>query len=42
MKVIVHPVENSWYKPINWYLSALGWRQTLTEYGSLLMIWFNS
>ena len=42
MKVIVHPVEDSWYKPINWYLSAQGWRQTLTEYGSLLLIWFNS
>jgi uncharacterized SAM-binding protein YcdF (DUF218 family) len=42
MKILVHPVEDSWYKPINWYLSAQGWRQTFTEYGSLLVIWFKS
>jgi uncharacterized SAM-binding protein YcdF (DUF218 family) len=42
VKVLVHPVEDSWYKPINWYLTAQGWRQTFTEYGSLLVIWFKS
>lgn len=41
MKVFVQAVEDSWYKPINWYLRAEGWRQTFTEYGSLLIMWFN-
>lgn len=42
IKVLVHPVEESWYKPLTWYLSPQGWRQTLAEYASLLLIWFNS
>ncbi len=42
MKIIVHPVQDSWYRPINWYLSAQGWRQTFTEYASLLLIWFKA
>lgn len=40
IKIIVYPVEDSWYRPISWYLSAQGWRQTFTEYASLLLIWF--
>jgi len=42
IKVLVHPVEDSWYKPLTWYLSPQGWRQTLAEYASLLLIWFNA
>ncbi|MBE0685760.1 MAG: YdcF family protein [Anaerolineaceae bacterium] len=42
IKVLVHPVEDSWYKPLTWYLSSLGWRQTLAEYASLFLIWFKS
>lgn len=42
IKVLVHPVEDSWYKPLTWYFSSQGWRQTLGEYASLLVIWFNS
>jgi uncharacterized SAM-binding protein YcdF (DUF218 family) len=42
IKVLVHPVEDSWYKPLTWYLSPQGWRQTLAEYASLILIWFNS
>jgi uncharacterized SAM-binding protein YcdF (DUF218 family) len=42
IKVLVHPVEESWYKPLTWYLSPQGWRQTLAEYASLLLIWFNA
>lgn len=41
IKVLVHPVENSWYKPLTWYLDPQGWRQTLAEYGSLFLIWFD-
>jgi uncharacterized SAM-binding protein YcdF (DUF218 family) len=40
IKVMVHPVEDSWYKPLFWYLTRSGWRQTLAEYGSLSLIWF--
>ncbi|MBW6472161.1 MAG: YdcF family protein [Anaerolineaceae bacterium] len=42
IKVLVHPVEDSWYKPHTWYFSSQGWRQTLAEYASLLLIWFNA
>ncbi|PKO06641.1 MAG: hypothetical protein CVU41_05950 [Chloroflexi bacterium HGW-Chloroflexi-3] len=42
IKVLVHPVEDSWYKPLTWYLSTQGWRQTLAEYASLVLIWFKS
>ena len=42
IKVLVHPVEESWYKPLTWYLSPQGWRQTLAEYASLVLIWFKS
>jgi uncharacterized SAM-binding protein YcdF (DUF218 family) len=41
IKVLVHAVENSWYKPLTWYLDPQGWRQTLAEYGSLFLIWMN-
>ena len=41
IKVLVHPVEDSWYRPLTWYLSSEGWRQTLTEYASLFLIWFD-
>lgn len=41
IKVLVHPVEDSWYKPLTWYLSSEGWRQTIAEYGSLFLIWAN-
>lgn len=40
IKVLVHAVEDSWYKPLTWYLSSQGWRQTLAEFGSLFLIWF--
>ncbi|MDO9088087.1 MAG: YdcF family protein [Anaerolineaceae bacterium] len=40
IKVLVHPVEDSWYRPLTWYLSSEGWRQTLAEYASLFLIWF--
>jgi len=42
MKVLVHPVEDSWYKPHTWYFSSQGWRQTLAEYAALVLIWFNT
>ncbi len=42
IRVLVHPVEDSWYKPLTWYLSSQGWRQTLAEYVSLILIWFNA
>jgi len=41
VKVLVHAVEDSWYKPLSWYLNPLGWRQTTAEYGSLLLIWLD-
>ncbi len=41
IKVFVHPVEDSWYKPMTWYFDQQGWRQTIAEYGSLFIIWFN-
>lgn len=40
IKVLVHAVEDSWYRPLTWYLSSQGWRQTLAEFGSLFLIWF--
>ena len=40
IKVLVHAVEDSWYKPHTWFLSSQGWRQTIAEYGSLFLIWF--
>ena len=42
LEVLVHPVEDSWYKPISWYLSLQGWRQTLAEYASLFLITFQN
>lgn len=41
IKVLVHPVEKSWYKPTTWYFSVQGWRQTLAEYGGLFYLWIN-
>ena len=41
IKVLVHAVEDSWYKPLSWYLDPQGWKQTIAEYGSLFIIWFN-
>jgi len=28
----VHPVEDSWYKPSSWFVSAQGWKYTWLEY----------
>jgi uncharacterized SAM-binding protein YcdF (DUF218 family) len=41
INVLVHPVEESWYRLLTWYLSSDGWRQTLAEYASLFLIWFD-
>jgi uncharacterized SAM-binding protein YcdF (DUF218 family) len=42
IKVLVHPVEDSWYKPLTWYLSPQDWRQTPADYASVVLIWLNA
>jgi uncharacterized SAM-binding protein YcdF (DUF218 family) len=42
VKVLVHPSAESWYRPLTWYLSPQGWRQTITEYAGLFILWFES
>lgn len=32
MRVLVRPVRGHWYQSTTWFLSARGWRVTLTEY----------
>jgi uncharacterized SAM-binding protein YcdF (DUF218 family) len=40
IKIIVQPVRSSWYKPKTWFLSATGWKFTLSEYLKLISMKF--
>jgi uncharacterized SAM-binding protein YcdF (DUF218 family) len=32
IKIIVRPVRNSWYRSTTWWLSPVGWENTVSEY----------
>lgn len=36
IKIMIHPVQSSWYSPRNWFLSLKGWQFTLLEYSKLI------
>lgn len=40
IKISIQPVRSSWYKPKTWFLSASGWKFTLSEYLKLISMKF--
>jgi uncharacterized SAM-binding protein YcdF (DUF218 family) len=41
ISVRVHPVEDGWYQPWNWFFTEEGWQKTIAEYGSLVYYYLN-
>jgi uncharacterized SAM-binding protein YcdF (DUF218 family) len=42
IQVMVQAARQSWYHPCDWWLSGLGWRVTLHEYGALILALFGN